>query len=216
MNDFPSPPSENCASTKQKRMFSGFLVTIIVKIFFVIALLLSITTVSALGQTKQAHANSLGLYQPSPFYRLYNGTDHFYTADRNEAVRAQNGGYKYEGLAGYIGPSDDVCVNMRCGSLYRLYNGTDHFYTADWNEALSAASGGYKYEGVAGVVCLASCTGGLTSSGGYTYKYVPLYRLYNKVDHFYTTNAAEVYSAENGGYAYEGLTGYIYARYSNT
>jgi hypothetical protein len=57
----------------------------------------------------------------------------------------------------------------------------------------------YQSEGVAGYVFASQQPGT-----------APLYRMWNEDDHFYTTNEAERDDAAAYGYAYEGITGYVY------
>ncbi|KAJ6631299.1 hypothetical protein B0H10DRAFT_2206986 [Mycena sp. CBHHK59/15] len=93
-------------------------------------------------KTQQPHTRAL--------HRLYDGADHFYTADDAEKDEAlEDGGFAYEGVAGFIYETPE------CGSvpLYRLYNGQDHFYTADEDESRDAQENrGYGAQGIAGYV----------------------------------------------------------------
>lgn len=82
----------------------------------------------------------------SPVYRWNNGTEHFYTADKNE----KPSGYKLEGIQffAYAQAADLVGASIPKGygptAFYRLTNGTIHFYTGDTQELLSAQKQ-YKY-----------------------------------------------------------------------
>ena len=130
-----------------------------------------------------------------PFYRLYNGTDHFYTASASEKNSAiAKSGYSSEGIACYVYENQ---VDQS-GPFYRLYNGVDHLYTTSNVEKQSAEKAGYHSEGIACYIYLSQSN---NSS--------PLYRLYNGTDHFYTTSEAEKQSAEKGGYTSEGIAGYV-------
>ena len=109
-------------------------------------------------------------------------------------------GYSAEGTTGYI------FSNQQPGSvpLFRLYSasGTDHFYTTNAQERDNAvATLGYTSEGTAGYIYPDTRCGGL-----------PLYRSYNGqgIDHFYTMSATEWDNAVSGGWAEEGITGYMF------
>merc|ERR1719499_724355 len=70
--------------------------------------------------------------------------------------------------------------------LYRYWNGVEHFYTTSSEEIGTVTPGlkgkyGYTSEGIAGYVSTVQANG-----------YVPLYRYWNDVEHFYTTNAHEI------------------------
>lgn len=94
-------------------------------------------------------------------YRLYHPGvfDHIYTTSYNERLHiAQHGGYKYEGIAGY------VSAHKLKGTvpLYRLYNGRlfDHFYTTNAHERSVAISRlGYVNENIIGYVWPNAATG---------------------------------------------------------
>jgi L-lysine epsilon oxidase-like protein/uncharacterized protein DUF5648 len=129
------------------------------------------------------------------FYRLYNGTDHFYTIYASERDSAEKKyGYHSEGIACYVFSSQ---VNESI-PLYRLNNGTDHFYTTSATERDKAETQGYTSEGIACYVFSSQ----INDSS-------PLYRLYNGEDHFYTTSAAERDNAETHGYTSEGIACYV-------
>ena len=129
------------------------------------------------------------LYLPgfSYLYRYFNGREHFYTRSIHEigtAVpgRKGNHGYTSEGIQCIIGSG------RATGSvpLYRYWNGQEHFYTTNSNEIGVTTPGhvghhGYRSEGIAGYC--------------FPHKYpntVPLYRYWNGIDHFYTTNWHEI------------------------
>jgi uncharacterized protein DUF5648 len=126
------------------------------------------------------------------FYRLYNGTDHFYTADQAELRQAIVGGYTFEGVLG------SVAKGQLKGTvpLYRLFNGRDHFYTTDIVERgrAESPSGGYHFEFIAGHVPMDSVSYATTA---------PVYRLYNGTDHFYTASLEERGFAQGVGYTAE-------------
>ena len=108
-------------------------------------------------------------------------------------------GYNAEGTTGYVF-SEEQPDSV---PLYRLYSagGTDHFYTTNAQEKDNAAANlGYTYEGIAGYIYPNTDCGGL-----------PLYRSYNAqgVDHFYTMSATEWDNAVSGGWAEEGIAGYM-------
>ena len=138
-----------------------------------------------------------------PLCRLYSssGTNHFYTASRDEALTAASAlGYTMEH------PPCNVFTQQyeRTVPLYRLYNdaSVDHFYTTDAAERNSAVKNlQYVFEDVVGYVFPpdAKCGGGR-----------PLYRLFSQGarDHFYTSDAAERDKAMTGGYVDEGIAAY--------
>ncbi|ABK14965.1 hypothetical protein Mthe_1183 [Methanothrix thermoacetophila PT] len=127
-------------------------------------------------------------------YRMYGYGDHFYTTSYPEVQFANSIGYRYEGIAGYIYPSNqDGTI-----PLYRMYGYGDHFYTTSYPEVQFANSIGYRYEGIAGYIYPSNQDGT-----------IPLYRMYGYGDHFYTTNYPEVQFANSIGYRYEGIAGYI-------
>ena len=145
-----------------------------------------------------------------PFYRYWNGRDHFYTTDINEIGTAVPGhlgkhGYTSEGTACQI---HDTQVPSSV-PLYRYYNGHDHFYTTNANEIGTTVPGvtgkhGYKSEGIAGY-CFPHDT---AQSDGDT----PLYRAYNSGngDHFYTTSVQEMVQATlPTRWTFEGITCYV-------
>ena len=151
----------------------------------------------------------MGFAGTVPFYRYWNGRDHFYTTNIHEIGTAIPGhlgrhGYRSEGITGRI---HDTRV---WGSvpLYRYFNGRsgDHFYTTNHHEIGTTVPGvtgkhRYKSEGIA----------------GYCFPYQkhtydarrPLYRAYNHKsgDHFYTLSANEI--ARATGWTFEGITCYV-------
>ena len=143
-----------------------------------------------------------------PFYRYWNGRDHFYTTNAAEigtTSKGQHGlhGYTSEGTACHIF-THQVPQSQ---PLYRYWNGKNHFYTQNWREIGTTTIGvrgahGYVSEGVAGY-CFPSAEVGT----------VPLYRYYNG-EHFYTTNAKEIGTTTHGvvgrhGYRSEGIVCHV-------
>lgn len=131
-------------------------------------------------------------------YRLFNGTDHFYTADSNERnVAISTYGYRDEGIACYVSQSPTPGTV----ALYRLANSKEHFYTADPNERNAAISTyGYRDEGIACYVSQSAASGT-----------VALYRLFNGTDHFYTIDPNERDAAiSKAGYHAEGIACYVW------
>ena len=145
-----------------------------------------------------------------PLYRSYNllATDHFYTIDRAEHLRATTAlGYTNEGIAAWVYPNQLAQGHALSGELtplFRSYNGiaTDHFYTIDQAEHNRAPSIGWGHERNEGHVFSAKSQPGL----------VPLYRMYNGIgDHFYTTDVDERNNAiATLGYADENIEGYVF------
>lgn len=151
----------------------------------------------------------------SAFYRYFHSSlsNHFYTTNIIEIGTSFPGlvgrhGYVSEGVACLI------YTTQVGGSvpLYRYFNGRDHFYTTNANEIATTTPGevgnhGYTSEGIAGY-CFPHARQGT----------VPLYRYYSGsgVDHFYTTNIAEIGTAVPGqaglhGYTSEGVACYVIA-----
>ncbi|BCW87893.1 hypothetical protein sos41_10250 [Alphaproteobacteria bacterium SO-S41] len=143
-----------------------------------------------LGTTAQAENRAI--------YRMFDGQNHFMTADCRERNEMRRSGFNLEGALGYI--SDRQVGGTT--PLYRLYNGSDYFYTTSSSERRSAMrNGGYDDEGIAGYVA--------TNGGGGT---VPLYRGYKQKsdDHIYSTDQREVDSLPRAGYTVEGVAGYLF------
>ena len=122
-----------------------------------------------------------------PFFRYWNGKDHFYTTNVNEIGTSVAG---TRGHHGYISEGIQCKIYTvqvaRTQPLYRYWNGMDHFYTQNPHEIGTTEAGvrgshGYVSEGVAGY-CFAKPEAGT----------IPLYRYYGNGEHFYTTNAAEI------------------------
>lgn len=110
------------------------------------------------------------------FYRLYDGSDHFYTtstAERDNAISTQ--GYRLEGLVGYVYEKPEPLLDP----IYRLYNGSDHFYTNNAAERDNAINTlGYHYEGIACYLQRHMRRNTLETS------LEQLYRFYGHNDHF--------------------------------
>ena len=91
--------------------------------------------------------------------------------------------------------------------VYRYWNGTDHFYTTNETEIGTTTTGlkgkyGYTCEGTSAYVSSVKSDG-----------LSPVYRYWNGVEHFYTTNAFEIGTDVVGvkgkfGYVCEGILGY--------
>ncbi|WP_043430251.1 hypothetical protein [Cystobacter fuscus] len=144
---------------------------------------------------------SVVMAEPMNLYRVYNGdgSDHFYTTNFDEMIRAVNGAYDYEGVAGRCHSTQEAGTVP----LYRLYKGgstNDHFYTASWQERdLAIAQHKYVDEGVACYVYPQQQPGTC-----------PFYRLWGHSDHFYTQSWQEAVRAVGSyGYSYEGVAGYL-------
>ena len=106
--------------------------------------------------------------------------ERFYTtsaAERDNAIA--NLGYASEGIACYV---CDTPVAGTTVELFRLVHKTSghHFYTTSQSESASAQKIGYQFEMVACNVYDAGYKGG-----------IPLLRLWNNIDHLYTTSIAE-------------------------
>ncbi|MGI8668872.1 MAG: hypothetical protein ACR2J3_03380 [Aridibacter sp.] len=113
-------------------------------------------------------------------YRLYNQTadDHLFTTDCDEVSSAENNGYRYESIAGYVASQQ----LRRTVPLYRLYlKDRGHFYTTDYNE-VKPLTRSYENndERLVGYV-----------SDGRANKTVPFYRINRGKHHFYTTDNQE-------------------------
>ena len=92
-----------------------------------------------------------------PFYRYWNGKEHFYTTNAFEIGTDVYGvtgkwGYKCEGIAGYTPPNNNN--NTDIVPLYRYWNGKEHFYTTNAAEIGTTTPGlkgkyGHICEGIA-------------------------------------------------------------------
>lgn len=140
----------------------------------------------------------------TPLYRAYSASaiDHFYTTSASELNTAVSSlGYTFEGVTGNVLVSQSAITASE--PLYRLYSGgaTDHFYTTSAAELSTAVgSNGYTFEGVPGWIYPSQVCGS-----------IPLFRTYDAqgTDHFYTTSQAEYESVVAGGFADEGVVGYV-------
>ncbi|KIM28133.1 hypothetical protein M408DRAFT_70389 [Serendipita vermifera MAFF 305830] len=89
-------------------------------------------------------------YGAAALHRLYNGSDHYYTADADERAIKLTQGYAVDNVpnAGF------VFANPVAGTipLYRSYSASakDHFYTVDHKEHLLSFNIGYVDDGIAG------------------------------------------------------------------
>jgi hypothetical protein len=139
--------------------------------------------------------------QASPLYRAWNPTisDHFYTTDPTEAADAV--GYTYEGVRAMLFTTQ-VSDSVQFLRLYSAGAG-DHFYTTNVTEAqLAVANVGYVIEDKTPMYIYPTQLCGS----------VPFYRLFAAAvgDHFYTVNVTEMDGAEQSGWAYELIAGYVF------
>ncbi len=153
------------------------------------------------------------LTHPSFIDYKYIGGDHFYTTDRGEVSRAEEGEYRYESVAGTCLTGPTTIDGSTATKFIRMYNlaTTDHFYTTDEMEASKAEENGYVRED------FNQCYVFTTQVPGSC----PIYRLWNaKIgDHFYTMSRREVQSAETASdpyYTYEWIAGFMYPYNSTT
>ena len=124
-----------------------------------------------------------------PFYRYFNGFDHFYTTSAAEIGTTTHG---HLGRHGYRSEGTQCLIhNVQAPGtvpLYRYYNGKEHFYTTNSHEIGTITPGvvgkhGYRFEGIAGY-CYPSQP---------NIQNIPLYRGYiGGGDHFYTTDLNEI------------------------
>ncbi|KDR79146.1 hypothetical protein GALMADRAFT_208613 [Galerina marginata CBS 339.88] len=146
----------------------------------------------------------------TPLFRLSNGVkkDNFYTTSATEKANAiATGGYRDEGVEGYIWPTSTNGGQLQTIPFYRVYNPTvvNHFYTTSTAERDDAINNlGYNSEGIAGYVYNNAQCGGL-----------PLYGVWstNAQNDFYTMDAdgvQEVVSGDPDGYVNEGIRAYIF------
>jgi len=91
-------------------------------------------------------------YGAIPLYRMWNGKDHFYTANLSEieSVAKNIPSYRLETHPGFVFPTQIEGTI----ALYRLFHpwGGDHFYTCDDAEKARCVTGGWKDEGDVGFV----------------------------------------------------------------
>jgi hypothetical protein len=99
-----------------------------------------------------------------PLYRLYDGTDHFYTTSIEEIERAFAQGYRSEGRIGFVFSSQE----SNTVPLYRLRHPQtgDHFYTISGAEATASTKVGFVREGIVGYVYATAPLQPVTAKGG--------------------------------------------------
>jgi hypothetical protein len=143
----------------------------------------------------------------TPIYRMVKGVSHLFTASHQETQRADDQGFKSEGIAFYVSQTP----MQGTVPLYRLFNASnsDHFYTTNEAEMKTAVGqGGYTSEGTLGHIGPSQLPGT-----------VPLYRLLHPTSqHFYTTSDAERQRSIAGGNAWkdEGIAGYVWTQGTET
>lgn len=116
-----------------------------------------------------------------PLYKAWNGSDHFYTSNKNE-YDGLSTKWSRNGIACYVASSPSIDHV----ALHRFYHRKkdDHLYTADeYEKSQLEQHRVWRYEGIQ---CYVRKAPGADHQ--------PLYRAYNDkiVDHFYTTNWAEI------------------------
>jgi hypothetical protein len=133
---------------------------------------------------------------PTPLYRYFNGTQHFYTAFFGELGNG-GAGYTLQGIAGYL--YLDPALNAV--PLYRYASLTvgGHFYTTFFGE-LGYGNSAWKFESIAGFVP----TVGAANTGNF-YRYLNT----RNGDHYYTTNFGELGNG-SGDYVSEGIQNLIF------
>jgi hypothetical protein len=150
----------------------------------------------------------------SPLWRTRNNaiTDNFYTTDpyqRDASVSCC--GYQYAGVSAYVLASPVGISDAR--ALKRFYKGaptTEHFYTTSDFEADWVLRNGFVYEGTEGAL-FSQFRQGLSA----------LHRLSRfepgtgDLQHYYTTNAAEIPSYQQQGWTNELVAGYAFAYQPN-
>jgi len=178
------------------------------------------TSIGATGNHHYKYEGILGFAYPAdhhvvPVHRYNHEAhhDHFYTTNAGEigtthAGQVGNHGYKSEGTAFHI------FTHHHHGlvPVYRYWHAGNHnhFYTpnaAEIGTTTTGQSGNHSYtcEGVLGYVSPTEFFGS-----------IPVYRYYHgaHIDHFYTTNSAEIGTTHTGhvgnhGYTCEGVLGYV-------
>jgi hypothetical protein len=178
------------------------------------------TTPGQKGNFGYKFENILGYtyrYEPhiKPVQRYYHEVhhDHFYTTNPDEigtTTPGQKGnhGYKHENTDFHI----FTYYSEGLVPMFRYYNESrhDHFYTINADEIGTTTPGqtgnyGYKCEDPLGYVSPTEYFGS-----------VPIYRYFHEknLDHFYTTNPAEIGTTSlgqtgNHGYKFECIAGYV-------
>ncbi len=150
--------------------------------------------------------------QPSwvPVYRAYYSTDvdHFYCTNSTHLAQAENGGYVFEKVEGFLGINPfEAGADMR--PVYRFYTGQDmsHYYTADETDRDNKIINGWIYEGITGYG-YASTRPGLVKM---FYLYLDNSSNNALRDHFYTISQIERDNALARGYQDRGFLCYVSA-----
>ncbi len=157
----------------------------------------------------QAYAVPLN-HKPAfvPLYSAYSSqvNDNFYTVDLQQHQEAMNvHGYSNTGVAAYL----EAKQQPNTKPFKRFYKGPpqrEHFYTADPAEEALVINAGWVFERVEGYIYTTQVPGS-----------VPLYRVNRYTGqtgdlvHKYTRSFAEVIILVQGGWGYDGISGYVYA-----
>lgn len=159
----------------------------------IVAFAVALACAVAMPSSARADAGSTAASDTStPVYRMYNAHsgEHFYTADRNEAIALSKASWWPEQVSWYASADGDP--------VYRLYNPNGgHFYTMNGSERDALVAVGWVDEGVAWHV----------PSGG-----VPIYREYNPnssiAAHNYTADSNEDHALANASWNSEGVAWY--------
>ncbi|MFW0862443.1 MAG: peptidoglycan DD-metalloendopeptidase family protein [Candidatus Komeilibacteria bacterium] len=83
-------------------------------------------------------------------YRLWNGSDHFYTTSETERDNCVASGYTNEGVVGYLNPA--MSGNLIAWQRYYHSQWDDHAYPVDASDISVLTNAGYLPEGVHGYV----------------------------------------------------------------
>lgn len=162
----------------------------------VIAALVAVAAVATVTPTATATVTTTASLNEA-FYRLYNPStgDNYNTTSQSEVINAQSKGYSYSGFDAFVSSSPQAGLIP----FYRIYSPQrrDRFHTVSWDEVVAATTTqGYTYEGIGAYVYPPNSGVG-----------VQFHRLRHpgNGDHVLMTNPAEVNSAINSGYAYQGV-----------